>query len=389
MGSESVTDNQQTPAAALRVAGGEKRRIRLGFRPEWRAPTPSSATSGPASSCSASSADDVELAVMRAADAIYRPHIDALIEADLERHEPRARRRPLAAARGRDEPARPRRCASRRRRSPPATPTPRELLDDDAGADRGAQPGAQRGRRRSSPSARARCSPARPRGPLHGVPVVIKDEWPLPWRAERFGAAEMLGRAASPGESGPYRALRDAGAVIVGVANMHEYGAGSTGDDLRLRAGAQPLGHRRAAPAARRAGPARAVGGRLVAGAVGADGIGSIRYPAAYCGITGLKPTFGRSAMEGHHIAAHDDDRLGPDLRRRRRLPAARRGAVRRGARSRRRRPGCGSASSAAPFWEDCDPEVREACELALEALRERDRRRASPRSRSTASSTS
>ena len=70
---------------------------------------------------------------------------------------------------------------------------------------------------------------AAPQGPLHGVPVVIKDEWPLPWRAQRFGMAEMLNPAA-PGESGPYRALRDAGAVIVGVGNMHEAGASSTGN---------------------------------------------------------------------------------------------------------------------------------------------------------------
>ena len=69
---------------------------------------------------------------------------------------------------------------------------------------------------------------AAPQGPMRGVPVVIKDEWPLPWRAERFGAAELFTPTA-PGESGPYRALRDAGAVIVGVANMHEWGSSSTG----------------------------------------------------------------------------------------------------------------------------------------------------------------
>src|SRR3954451_175920 len=68
-----------------------------------------------------------------------------------------------------------------------------------------------------------------PKGPLHGVPVVIKDEWPLPWRAQRFGAAELL-EPTAPGESGPYRAMRDAGAVVVGVGNMHELGAGSTGN---------------------------------------------------------------------------------------------------------------------------------------------------------------
>jgi Asp-tRNA(Asn)/Glu-tRNA(Gln) amidotransferase A subunit family amidase len=142
---------------------------------------------------------------------------------------------------------------------------------------------------------------AAPRGPLHGVPVVIKDEWPLPWRAQRFGAAEMLAPAA-PGESGPYRALRDAGAVIVGVGNMHELGASSTGNISVYGPAHNPWNPERC-PGGSSSGPAASVAGRLVAGAVGADGVGSIRYPAAYCGLTGLKPTFGRSAMAGHHMA--------------------------------------------------------------------------------------
>ncbi|MGN6662881.1 MAG: amidase [Solirubrobacterales bacterium] len=140
-----------------------------------------------------------------------------------------------------------------------------------------------------------------PAGPLHGVPVVIKDEWPLPWRAQRFGAADMLAPTA-PGESGPYRALRDAGAVIVGVGNMHELGASSTGNISVYGPAGNPWQPDRC-PGGSSSGPAAAVAARLVAGAVGADGIGSIRYPAAYCGLTGLKPTFGRSAMEGHHMA--------------------------------------------------------------------------------------
>ena len=142
---------------------------------------------------------------------------------------------------------------------------------------------------------------AAPAGPLHGVPVAIKDEWPLPWRAQRFGAAEMLARTA-PGESGPYRALRDAGAVVVGVGNMHELGSGSTGNVSVYGPARNPWNVERC-PGGSSSGPAAAVAGRLVAGAVGADGVGSIRYPAAYCGLTGLKPTFGRSAMEGHHMA--------------------------------------------------------------------------------------
>ena len=144
---------------------------------------------------------------------------------------------------------------------------------------------------------------AAPPGPLHGVPVVIKDEWPLPWRAQRFGAAEMLVPSAA-GESGPYRALRDAGAVIVGVGNMHELGAGSTGNVSFYGPARNPWDLERC-PGGSSSGPAAAVAARLVAGAVGADGIGSIRYPAAYCGLTGLKPTFGRAAMDGHHMAAY------------------------------------------------------------------------------------
>jgi aspartyl-tRNA(Asn)/glutamyl-tRNA(Gln) amidotransferase subunit A len=143
---------------------------------------------------------------------------------------------------------------------------------------------------------------AAPAGPLRGVPVVIKDEWPLPWRAQRFGAAEMLAPSA-PGESGPYRALRDAGATVLGVGNMHELGSGSTGNVSVYGPARNPWDTERC-PGGSSSGPAAAVSARLVAGAVGADGIGSIRFPAAYCGLTGLKPTFGRSAMAGHHMAA-------------------------------------------------------------------------------------
>ena len=149
-----------------------------------------------------------------------------------------------------------------------------------------------------------------PEGPMHGVPVVIKDEWPLPWRAQRFGAAELFSQVA-PGESGPFRALRDAGAVIAGVANMHEWGSSSTGNVSVYGAARNPWNTDRC-PGGSSSGPGSAVGARIVAGAVGADGIGSIRYPAAYCGVTGLKPTFGRSAMQGHHLKGSQTIVSGP-----------------------------------------------------------------------------
>jgi aspartyl-tRNA(Asn)/glutamyl-tRNA(Gln) amidotransferase subunit A len=207
-----------------------------------------------------------------------------------------------------------------------------------------------------------------PDGPLHGVPVVIKDEWPLPWRAQRFGAAEMFA-ATAPGESGPYRVLRDAGAVILGVANMHELGSSSTGNTSVYGPAHNPWDLERC-PGGSSSGPAAAVCARLVAGAVGADGIGSIRFPAAYCGLTGLKPTFGRAAMAGHHMAtisstivsgplcadAADCRLLGSVLFEHQLLAGAASGLK------------IGVVRDTVS--NDVSPEVRLACEAAIEALR-------------------
>jgi aspartyl-tRNA(Asn)/glutamyl-tRNA(Gln) amidotransferase subunit A len=209
-----------------------------------------------------------------------------------------------------------------------------------------------------------------PDGPLHGVPVVIKDEWPLPWRAQRFGAAELIGGQPEPGESAPYLALRDAGAVIAGVGNMHELGSGSTGAISVYGAAHNPWDLERC-PGGSSSGPAASVAGGLVAGAVGADGLGSIRYPAAYCGLTGLKPTFGRSAMAGHHLAGVTqtivsgaltrdaaDCRLLDSVLFGEELPAGEPGGLRIGV-------------IREPLWDDCAPGVVEACETALTALGE------------------
>jgi aspartyl-tRNA(Asn)/glutamyl-tRNA(Gln) amidotransferase subunit A len=210
---------------------------------------------------------------------------------------------------------------------------------------------------------------AAPAGPLHGVPVVIKDEWPLPWRAQRFGAADMLAKTA-PGESGPYRALRDAGAVVVGVGNMHELGSGSTGNVSVYGPARNPWNPERC-PGGSSSGPAAAVAGRLVAGAVGADGVGSIRYPATYCGLTGLKPTFGRSAMDGHHMAGVSTTIVsGPlcaDAGDCRLLGSVLYGEELRAGDATGLRIGVVENEVS----EDVAPAVREACEAAIEELRE------------------
>ncbi len=208
-----------------------------------------------------------------------------------------------------------------------------------------------------------------PRGPLYGVPVAIKDEWPLPWRAEQLAAAEYVGPAPVAGESGPYRALRDAGAVIVGVANMHEYGAGSTGHVSAYGPARNPWDTDRC-PGGSSSGPGAAVAARLVGGAVGADGVGSIRYPAAYCGLTGLKPTFGRATMAGHHVPQTTTIVSGPlcrDAADCRLLGGVLFGEELSAADTNGLRIGVVSGE----LWDDCDAEVIASCRDALEALRE------------------
>lgn len=210
---------------------------------------------------------------------------------------------------------------------------------------------------------------AAPDGPLRGVPVVIKDEWPLPWRAQRFGAADVPGADFAAGESGPYRAMRDAGAVVVGVGNMHELGAGSTGN-LSVYGPARNPWDTARCPGGSSSGPAAAVAGGLVAGSVGADGLGSVRFPAAYCGLTGLKPTFGRAALDGHHMASVTKlivaGPLSADAADCRLLGGAMFGE----------RLAAGDASGLRiglvrdVVSEDVTPEVRDACEIAIEQLR-------------------
>lgn len=202
-----------------------------------------------------------------------------------------------------------------------------------------------------------------PPGPLHGVPVAIKDMFALPWRAPRDGSPhEQL----PAGESGVYRRLRDAGAVTVGVTNMHFWGGGSTGHVSAYGPVGNPWSTEHCGGGSS-GGSAAAVGARLVAAAVGTDGGGSVRLPAAYCGITGLKGTFGSSPPDGYTHGFSSlgaagpmcrdaaDARLFGEVLFNRVLPPADSTALR-----------VGMVRS--PFWEDLDPEVERACEDALAA---------------------
>jgi Asp-tRNA(Asn)/Glu-tRNA(Gln) amidotransferase A subunit family amidase len=202
-----------------------------------------------------------------------------------------------------------------------------------------------------------------PLGPLHGVPVAVKDMYALPWRGPHDGTArEQLPR----GESAVYRALRDAGAVVVGHTNTHFWGGGSTGHVSAYGPVGNPWDVTRCGGGSS-GGSAASVGARLVAGSIGADGGGSIRLPGAYCGVTGLKSTFGTVSPDGyshpyasvdaHGVFARDsgDARLLAEVLFNRELPAGDGDALR-------------AAVVTDPFWTDLDPEVERACRDVLGA---------------------
>jgi aspartyl-tRNA(Asn)/glutamyl-tRNA(Gln) amidotransferase subunit A len=202
-----------------------------------------------------------------------------------------------------------------------------------------------------------------PPGPLHGVPIAVKDMFTLPWRAPRDGT---LHDQLPEGESGVYRRLKGAGAVVVGVTNMHMYGGGSTGHVSAYGPVGNPWNEKHCGGGSS-GGSAAAVGARLVAGAVGTDGGGSIRLPAAYCGITGLKGTFGAVPLDGftHNFSSLSSP--GPMTR-----DAADARLLGEALFDRALAPGDGAALTVglvrAPFWEDVDPAIDNACREALGA---------------------
>ncbi|MCW5978161.1 MAG: amidase [Bryobacteraceae bacterium] len=150
----------------------------------------------------------------------------------------------------------------------------------------------------------------KPLGPLDGVPIAIKDEIdmaPYPTTA----GTRFLGRAPAQTDSTVVARLRSAGALLLGKANMHEIGILPDGLNPHYGPVRNPynLAHEAGGSSS---GSAAAVAAGLCAAAVGADGGGSIRIPAAYCGVVGLKPTYGRVSEFGAVPLAPSVAHLGP-----------------------------------------------------------------------------
>ncbi|HZE36842.1 MAG TPA: amidase [Candidatus Eisenbacteria bacterium] len=149
-----------------------------------------------------------------------------------------------------------------------------------------------------------------PRGPLHGVPLAYKDLCAVKGLPTSCGT-RTPDYFLSGHDCTAVARLSRAGAVTLGKLNMSELAMGPFGDNAHHGDAQNPwrLGHITGGSSS---GSAGAVAARLCAGALGSDTGGSIRLPAAACGIVGLKPTYGRVSRAGAMALSWSYDHLGP-----------------------------------------------------------------------------
>ena len=148
------------------------------------------------------------------------------------------------------------------------------------------------------------------RGPLHGIPLALKDN--MDTAGIRTTAASAVYAERVPKEDAEcVKRLRAAGAVFLGKLNMHEFAYGGTSAVTHFGPVHNPWDLART-PGGSSGGSAAAVAARLCAGALGTDTAASIRFPAAVCGVVGLKATHGLASIRGIVPLSELHDHVGP-----------------------------------------------------------------------------
>jgi aspartyl-tRNA(Asn)/glutamyl-tRNA(Gln) amidotransferase subunit A len=159
-------------------------------------------------------------------------------------------------------------------------------------------------------AAEAEILAGRYRGPLHGIPIGLKDIYDTAGIPTEGGSKSCLGRVPAK-DATTTRLLREAGAVLLGKLTTWEFAIGGTAFDTPFPPARNPwnIDHD---PAGSSSGSGAAVASGLCAMAMGSDTGGSIRWPAAWCGLVGLKPTYGRVSRAGIMPLSFSLDHAGP-----------------------------------------------------------------------------